>query len=263
MRRAVLGLWTYVEFFGAAVFLLPAFAVVALWHRERDPGMRARGHMMRFFGRVTSSITPLWRFSVAGKAPVDVKQKGYVVVSNHASTSDPFLLSHLPFDMRFIAKEEIFKLPLLGWLMRLGGDIPLRRGDSGSVRRMFEACRRTLDAGVPVMIFPEGTRSPDGKLLPFKDGAFQLAIDAQAPLLPLALVGTHACRPKGSLWFGDARAVVKVLEPIPTAGLGPDDVPALRERCREVIQRAADELRAALSAEPVRPRAPLGSPRTV
>ena len=249
MRRAILGLYTYVEFFALGVLLLPAFALVALVKRDRDPANRARGRMMRFYGWLSSSITPIWRFSVSGTPPADIASQGYVAISNHESTADPFLLTHLPFDLRFIAKDSIFRLPLIGWLMKLCGDIPIKRGDAGSVRVMFEKCRETLRAGCSVMIFPEGTRSPDGTLLPFKDGAFQLAIETQRPLLPMALAGTKQCRPKGSLWFGRARARVVVLPPISTTGLTLDDLPRLRDEAREQIQRAAIQLRAELGLE--------------
>ena len=178
-----------------------------------------------------------------------------MVVVNHESNADPFLLSFLPWDERFIAKEELFKLPLIGWLMKLSGDISLRRGDRGSVEEMFAECRRTLDAGVPVILFPEGTRSRDGQLLPFKDGAFQIAIDAQVPVLPLALHGTRTCMQKGSVFLGEANAVVKILEPIPTKGLTRDDLPRLRDQVRDRITAAVAELRgtepAALSPEPL------------
>jgi 1-acyl-sn-glycerol-3-phosphate acyltransferase len=256
MRRTLLGVYTYAEFFLFTVLFLPMMGGVTLFHSE-DPGRRVRGRWMRRFGRVTSSLTPLWRFSVEGKPPPDVGERPYMVVSNHESTSDPFLLSWLPFDMRFIAKEELFRLPLLGWMMKFGGDIPLRRGDRDSVQRMREECRRTLDAGVPLLMFPEGTRSPDGQLLPFKDGAFQIAIEAQVPVLPVALAGTRQCRPKGSLWFGDARARVRILEPIPTRGMTLEDVPRLREEVRVRIAAAVQQLRAELGhAAPLTPSAP-------
>jgi 1-acyl-sn-glycerol-3-phosphate acyltransferase len=254
MRRSILGVYTYLEFFLSVFgFLLP-MAVAAVLYRNQ-PGRRVRGRWMRRLGRFTSRLTPLWRFSVDGTPPADVMEKPYVVISNHESEADPFLLSWLPFDMRFIGKEVLFKLPVIGWAMRLGGDIPLRRKDKESVQRMFEECHRTLEAGVPVMIFPEGTRSPDGELLPFKDGAFQLAIQAQVPLLPVAVSGTRQCRPKGSLWFGDARARVRILEPIPTAGLTLEDLPALREQARACIGAAVKELRVDLGLEEATPSA--------
>ncbi len=231
MRKVLFGVFTYLEFAVAVLVFLPILAAVAAFG-----GLRRRGRWMRRFGRVTGACTPLWRFSVEGAAPRDIGEAPYVVVGNHVSTADPFLLSWLPWDMRWVGKEELFRLPVLGWLLRCAGDIPLRRGDRTSVEAMFRACRQTLDGGLSVMLFPEGTRSRDGNLQPFKDGAFQLAIEAQVPVLPLVLHGTHACRPKGSLWFGEARAVVRVLEPVPTKGLGPADVGRLREQVRERIE---------------------------
>jgi 1-acyl-sn-glycerol-3-phosphate acyltransferase len=113
------------------------------------------------------------------------------------------------------------------------------------------------------MIFPEGTRSRDGRLQAFKDGAFLLAVEAQVPVLPVVVSGTRECRPKGSLWFGRARAVARVLEPIATAGLAPADVPRLREQVRariaaelDAMPAAALESSPALSLAAARPVAP-------
>ena len=243
--RFLLGTLTYLVFFLSGLLLLPAFLVTALVHRG-DPGCRRRGRMMRRFGRLNSALTPFWRFSVCGDGPADIRERPYVVVANHESTADPFLLSLLPWDMRWVAKQELFRLPVVGWLMRLGGDIPLRRGERDSVVQMLSECRRTLESGVPVMLFPEGTRSPDGRLLPFKDGAFGLAIKAGVPVLPLATAGTRQCRAKGSLGFGFARAQVRVLAPVDTRGMTLEDLPKLREEVRERIAKARAELRADL-----------------
>jgi 1-acyl-sn-glycerol-3-phosphate acyltransferase len=151
--------------------------------------------------------------------------------------------------MRWVAKEEMFRVPVVGTIMRLSGDIALRRGKGESVRAMFAECRRTLDAGLSIMIFPEGTRSRDGRMLPFKDGAFELAIEAQVPVLPIAIEGTRTCMPKGSRWLGDARATARVLRPIPTAGLGPGDVARVRDAARAQIAAALGE------TEPIAPSA--------
>ena len=202
--------------------------------------------MLRFFGRANYRLTPIWRFSVDGTAPADIRERAYVVISNHESSADPFLLSWLPWDMRWIVKAELFRVPLLGLLLRFGGDIALRREKRDSIARMFEECRRTLAAGMSIMLFPEGTRSRDGRLLPFKDGAFRLVIEEQAPVLPLALAGTRSCRPKGSFWFGQAEAVVRVLAPIETAGMTLEDLPRLRALSRERIASAVEELRSGL-----------------
>lgn len=242
MRKALLGLYTYAEFGLFTMVFLPTMGIAWALHRG-DPVQRVPGRWMRRYGRVTSDCTPLWKFTVEGAPPADIHEKPYVVISNHESTADPFLLAHLPWDMRWIGKDEINKLPVLGWIMKFGGDLSVKRGDGESVRRMLKEALATLQRGMPIMIFPEGTRSPDGNLLPFKDGAFHLAIAAQCPVLPVAIAGTKDCRPKGSKWFGEARAAARVLAPIPTKGMTEADLPRLKELAREAIAAALPDLR--------------------
>ena len=246
-RKLALGVYTYLEFGAVVLAAMPVMATSSMRHRG-DPTQREPGRWMRRLGWLTSKLTPLWNFSVVGSGPADIHETPYVVVANHESTADPFLLSYLPWDMRWVAKEELFKIPVIGNYFRWSGDIPLRRGDGDSVREMMNECHRALKAGIPVMIFPEGTRSKTGELLQFRDGAFKLAIEAQVPILPLAVAGTRACRPKGSKWFGDATAKVMVLTPIPTKGLTDKDVAALREATREAISTALLGLRRDLAA---------------
>jgi 1-acyl-sn-glycerol-3-phosphate acyltransferase len=246
--RTLEGLYTYLEFATCALAWLPLLATSTIVHRHDDVP-RHRGRWMRRFGRATSALTPLWDFAIEGEKPVDIDTRAYVVVANHASTADPFLLSWLPWDMQWVAKDELFKLPILGTLLRLGGDVPLRRGEGESVREMLSACRHALRHGLSIMMFPEGTRSPDGGVRLFKDGAFRLAIEEGAPILPIAIAGTHRCMPKGSPWFGRARAVARILEPIATAGLTMDDLARVRDESRARIDEAVRELEAALEPE--------------
>ena len=237
------GIYTYAEFGMVLLTFLPVMKLSSLRHRG-DPTQRAPGRWMRRLGRTTSRLTPLWKFTVEGERPADIDHKPYVVIANHESLADPFLLSFLPFDMRWVAKQELFDPPVTGWAMRWGGDIPLRRGARDSVSDMMAECERALAGGISVMMFPEGTRSPDGNLLPFKDGAFGLALRAGAPVLPVAIAGTREMRPKHSKWFGRANACAKILEPIPTTGMTLDDLPLLRERSRDSINAALPDLRA-------------------
>lgn len=243
MRRAVLGVFTYVGFAILLLAWLPILGVVTLLDRH---DIRRRGRWMRKFGRASARVAPQWRFRVEGRPPADIERRAYVVVANHQSTADPWLLSSLRWDMRWIAKASLFKAPVIGWLMRLGGDLSVVRGEGASVKVMLAEARATLARGLSLMIFPEGTRSPDGELGRFKDGAFELAIASGAPILPVVVDGTHHCRPKGSWWFGEADAVAKVLPPIPTTGLTLADVPMLREQVRATIATELVRLREAL-----------------
>jgi 1-acyl-sn-glycerol-3-phosphate acyltransferase len=157
------------------------------------------------------------------------------VVSNHESFVDILLISHLPWEMKWLSKKELFKIPVAGWLMRMARDVEVDRADRASGSKALEECRKRLDDHVSVMIFPEGTRSTSGDLLPFKDGAFRLAIEAGVPILPLAVHGAATALPKHDWRFGRSTAEVRVLEPISTQGMTLDDVDRLKSQVRARI----------------------------
>ena len=173
--------------------------------------------------------------------PADPRRP-YVVVSNHESFADILLISHLPWEMKWLSKAELFRIPVMGWLMHLAGDVPVKRGFGPSAVEAMARCREVLSNRVSVMIFPEGTRSPTAELLPFKDGAFRLAIDAGVPILPLALHGTGNALPKHDWRFGRSTAVVEVLEPVETAGLTAADVAGAEGESARMIVEARDRL---------------------
>lgn len=239
----IAGAWAYAEFGAVISAFLPIMAVSS-WRHRHDPTQREPGRWLRRIGRTATRLSTLWKFDIEGERPADIDTRGYVVVANHESQADPFLLSFLPWDMRWVAKQSLFDQPLSGWAMRLGGDIPLRRGEGESVRACLAECERAIRAGISVMMFPEGSRSTDDELMPFKDGAFDVAIRTGAPILPVALAGTRAMRPKHSRWFGKAHAGARILAPIPTAGLTAADLPALREQARAAIAATLPALRA-------------------
>ena len=112
-------------------------------------------------------------------------------MANHESFVDMLLISHIPWEMKWLSKESIFKIPLLGWMMRMSNDILLRRGDKRSIIAAMRDANDRLDHRLSVMIFPEGTRTRDGSLGEFKDGAFRLAIEKGCPILPLVVDGTR------------------------------------------------------------------------
>jgi len=199
----------------------------------RDQTHRRAGRSLRTLARAAVGTTGTWDFSVEGAPPADLEQRPCVVVANHVSVADPFLLAHLPFDLRFVAKAELFRTPLIGWLLRLGGDIPVERGDRVSAVAMTDACVATLRGGLSVMIFPEGTRSRDGALGPFRDGAFRIAVAAGARVLPVALHGTRDCVDSHGLRRARARA--EILPSIETVGRS---VAQVRDRTRTALARA-------------------------
>jgi 1-acyl-sn-glycerol-3-phosphate acyltransferase len=210
-----------------------------------DKGRYHAGRAFRHLAVAQVKLNPLWDFHTDGKPPANPREP-YVAVSNHESYADIFLISHFPWEMKWLSKEALFKIPVMGWLMRMAGDIPVKRGSRESAIQALAECRKRLQNRVSVMIFPEGTRSPTGELLPFKDGAFKLAIETGAPILPIAVAGTRECMAKHSFQFRRARAKARVLDAIPTAGMTNSDIPALRDRTREIIDTARRQLQSEL-----------------
>lgn len=214
-----------------------------------DRGRYLTGRAFRLLGVIHVKLNPLWQFGTLGYTITD-KRHPYVVVSNHESYADIFLISNVPMEMKWLAKAELLRIPVFGWLMRMAGDVPVHRGKLSSRIEALEGCRDRLAKRVSVMIFPEGTRSADGAMLPFRDGAFQLALETGTPILPLAVAGTSNGMAKGTFRFQPTRALCEVLEPIPTSHLSMDDMPELKRRVRSVIAESRARLRRELGLRP-------------
>ena len=241
--RTILSVWAWLVLGVLLIVMVPMVAVVRLVTAPFDPGRYHAGLLFRKVAVFHQKLNPLWRFRVTGDVPTDPRRP-YVVVANHESFVDILLISHLPFEMKWLSKSEFFKFPFAGWAMRIVGDIRLERGDVRSGVKALAECRKWLGRRVSVMIFPEGTRTPSGPLGEFHEGAFRIAIQTGAPILPLAVVGTREGLIKGDWRFGRSDAEVRVLEPIPTDGMTKRDVPALRDRTSAAIEAALAEMRA-------------------
>ncbi len=192
---------------------LIVFALTAWWDRRR-----LLLHLYScFWACFYVYANPLWRLRVTGRERLPWRGPA-VLVANHASLIDILVLFALYRPYKWVSKTENFKLPFIGWNMSLNGYVPLVRGDRESVKRMMVRCRELLNQGAPVLIFPEGTRSKDGRLQDFKDGAFQLAHELQCPVIPIAVTGTAEALPKhGLILRKKMNAKVEVLEPIDSA----------------------------------------------
>ncbi len=241
--QTVVSIWAWLVLVVCILLWFPVVLLALLLTAPFDSGRYIPGLIFRKIAPVMAFLNPLWRFGYSGPLPADPRMP-FVVVANHESFSDILLISHLPWEMKWLSKAELFRIPILGWMMWLVGDIPVKRGFGPSAVEAMARCRKALAQRVSVMIFPEGTRSKTAELLPFKDGAFRLAIEAGVPILPLAVSGTSTALRKHDWRFGRAVAEVRVLPPVQTAGLGLSDVPALKQRVRTMIVEARDVLAA-------------------
>ena len=184
---------------------------------------------------------PLWRLRIDGRDKLPWRGPA-VIAANHQSLGDILVLFGLFRPFKWVSKASVFKVPFLGWNMWLNGYVGLVRGDKESIAKMMEHCRYWLRRGVPVLLFPEGTRSPDGEVKPFKDGAFRLACELDVPLIPIALTGTADTLPKHGFKVSlrsDCR--VRVLEAIQPSQFG-NSVEQLRDETRARISAAKAEL---------------------
>ncbi len=176
------------------------------------------------------------RVRVEGLEKIDPRGS-YVFISNHLSYMDtPVALAHIPVQFRFLAKRGLFQIPLLGTHLSRAGHIPVPRGDPrASVKTMQLAAEKIQQKKISLLIFPEGGRSHDGVLRPFKEGGAYIAIRAGVPVVPLVMIGTRKILPYGSGVVESGPATLRILEPIETRRMTLKDRGILTHRLRDLI----------------------------
>ena len=188
-----------------------------------------------FWASVYVWCMPAWSVRIVGRHKLSLK-KNYVLVSNHQSQLDILVLYRLLFPYRWVSKASVFRLPFIGWNMRLNGDIRLKRGDRESIAAMMDKCEDLLRNNISVFFFPEGTRSKDGRLRLFKPGAFILAKAARVPIQPIVLNHTREALPKGTLTLqGRHEMEVRILDEIPYERFRDMDPGEIGNMVRETI----------------------------
>lgn len=168
-----------------------------------------------FWGHSYIWLNPYWPVKIAGRKNIKWG-KTYVIISNHQSMVDILILYGLFRHYKWVSKKENFSIPIIGWLMRLNRYIEIERGRTGSYLGMMKKIRNTLSSGNSILMFPEGTRQTGGKIGPFRDGAFRMALENHVGLIPVVLNGTAHTIPKGRIILtGKQKITVKVLPEIP------------------------------------------------
>jgi len=209
------------------LFLVMAFLSIILYPFDRK---RKIVHAQCFWWTdAVTALNPYWDVKVGGLENID-HRKTYVVVSNHQSLADIVLMYKTRMQFKWVAKDSLFKIPVLGWNMLLARHIRLRRGNFSSIKKVYSEAGGWLRKKVSVVFFPEGTRSDNEGIGEFQNGAFKLAIKEKVPILPVLIEGTKNAIPKGS-WRFTTRisCAIKVLPPIETSGLLSGDFIHLRE----------------------------------
>lgn len=240
---AIKSMWVWVS---SLLFVLIGFPVAAfIWLLSLlfDRRRLMNNRWMVIQGIILTKMNPFWKVITEGKEKIDHKQ-AYVIVPNHQSMLDIVVFNMLQHRLRWISKIEVFKIPVLGWEMKMVKYIELERGNKHSVAKMMDKCISSLREGISIVLFPEGTRSLTGAIGRYKTGAFQLAIKTDKPLLPVLIDGTGDILPKHGFVFRHRQTIrIKVLDPIFPGQFGTGDPEELAVRVHSLMVKAMDEIR--------------------
>jgi 1-acyl-sn-glycerol-3-phosphate acyltransferase len=183
-----------------------------------------------------------FRVGVTSEGLANLPAGQAVYAANHGSALDiPILFGHLPVDFRIIHKRSLYLLPVLGWSLYLAGHIGIDRGNAFRARKSLDAAAVRIRAGTSVATFPEGTRSPDAEVWPFKRGSFVMALQAQVPVVPMSLAGVKRVAPRGILTLRPGTVQLKIHPPIATAGLHAEAAESLAAEVRRVVAAGCAE----------------------
>lgn len=227
--------WGFLAGSSAALFPL----AVLVW-AATAPFDRRLAVLHRFtcwWAGLYTRLNPAWPVRIEGREHIRSGMT-YMLVANHQSFLDILVLFRLAVHFKWVSKIEMFRIPCIGWNMTLNRYVRLKRGDKQSVAEMMQACEGLLAEGSSIMMFPEGTRSIDGRLKAFKPGAFALALRARVPIVPIIIEGTADALPKsGFVLRGYHPIRVRVLEPIPYEVFANDSVEVLTARIHGLFTR--------------------------
>ena len=199
--------------------------------------------LLVYQGLILSRLMPIWKIDIEGRGK-SARGTTYVIISNHQSILDILLLNCLRYKFKWISKIENIKVPVLGWYLRMADYITVNRSNEESKAEMLEKSYRCLKRGYSVMLFPEGTRSPDKEIGFFKRGAFQLAIQADVPILPVLIDGTGGILPKHGFIFGSGYHIrLRVLDPVPSSAFGTNNPDELAKKFSSIMTSELKEIR--------------------
>lgn len=227
MRKVIVAVWLV-----SSTIILSLFALFVALFGDRQETIHRIG---RFWARM--------HLGVAG---IDVRLNGldriasppYVFMCNHQSALDIYaLLAKLPLSFKWIAKRQLFAIPVFGWAMKKAGYISIDRENAREALKAIEEASRRIREGTNIIIFPEGTRSADGKLLPFKKGGFTLALRAMVPVVPIGIYGSSALQPKGSSLPGKKGVIyIEIGDPIILEGMDRSQKTRVMDDVRTAIE---------------------------
>ena len=243
MYYAVVTIYTWLIVLISFVTLFPIAVIIWLLTVLFDKRLYWL-HLYSCFWASTYIFTnPFWKVKIIDRQKIR-KDGVYVMICNHQSMLDIIVLYRLFTHFKWVSKKELFKVPISGWNMTLNRYIAVDRGNKASHLKMFKECEENLANGSSIMIFPEGTRSVDGDIHNFKEGAFKIALAAKVSILPIVLEGTSDLLPKNGFMFKTKNTIrVKILDPVPYESFKSMTSRELTEKMKEQIIKELQQLK--------------------
>ncbi|TNF49871.1 1-acyl-sn-glycerol-3-phosphate acyltransferase, partial [bacterium] len=235
LHRWFIGIRSLMLVFPITIFLSACAAFACLFDRG---GLNVYRYIVRPWARIILLITGI-KVNTAGSDNLSLEESPCVVIMNHQSQLDiPVLVHAVPLQLRFVGKKELLKIPVFGKaVLRMGHVLIDRKDREDSLAGFDILAAEAHRLGVSIVVAPEGTRSADGRLLPFKKGAFVMAIDLGLPVLPVTIKGTRKAMPKGNVTSIGGNVEVIIGNPIPTSNMSYDDRLTLMTDVRGIIER--------------------------
>ncbi len=235
MLNYVLAGYFWILFLGTTAVLFSWDCLVYAYHRLFRPEKLSEAchNVAVLWGRTLFALGPAWSHEVRGRENLPADNAPYVLVANHTSSADIWALFLVGGQFRWLSKDAMFKIPLVGQAMRWAGYVSVTRGNKQSQYQAVETSREWIRRGISMAFFPEGTRSEDGRVKEFKSGAFKLAQEENVAIVPVVLRGTRDMLVKNSGFPKKAHLDIEILPAV--RSLPDEDVKDFAERVRQMI----------------------------
>lgn len=234
--------------FWAASTILFTFIAIPIWLLTLP--FDRRGLILHYassiWGYMYALVNPYWTIRFEGRNNI-LDNQPCIIISNHQSLADIMVLYGLLKNFKWVSKIQNFRIPFLGFVMRLNRYIEVDRMKGRSYLKMLARCEEEIRKGNSILIFPEGTRSPDGKMQRFREGAFRLAVNLKVPIIPVIIEGTHEALPKkGFIFKKRKKIIVRVLPPVPPSSWGSVDPGQLSQIFQKLMESELIKLRTSI-----------------
>ncbi|NMC40836.1 MAG: 1-acyl-sn-glycerol-3-phosphate acyltransferase [Bacteroidales bacterium] len=226
------------------LILFPVSLLIWFLTYPFDTSRKVFHYWLLIHSGILASFLPCGRIRPEGTEKIN-RNISYVIISNHQSILDILVLNRIFINFKWISKIENLSVPFLGWYLRMAGYIPVERGNRESRGEMIKSAARCLRNNISIMIFPEGTRSPDGNIGFFKTGAFELALMTDKPVLPVIIDGTgRLLRKKSRIFTAGAKITFKILDPVFPGSFMTSNHDELAAAFRKIMTRELEIIRA-------------------